>query len=61
MVVQWFSSWLAGQKVRGSIPGLAASISEIGYLMLLSRDLNEISLKLKLIRKTTQQPTNRHG
>ena len=28
-VVKWLSSWLAEQEVRGSIPGLAATISEI--------------------------------
>ena len=34
-----------GVSDRGSIPGLAASISEIGYLLLPSRDMAEISLK----------------
>ena len=34
-VMQWLSSWFAGQEVRGSIPGLAITISEIGYLLLL--------------------------
>ena len=33
------------QEIRGSIPGLAATISEIGYLLLPSRDVAEISLK----------------
>ena len=32
------------QEVRGSIPGLAATISEIGYLLLPSRDMAETSL-----------------
>ena len=32
---QW---WLAEQEVRGSIPGLAVTISEIGYFLLPSRD-----------------------
>ena len=49
-VVQWSSSWLAEQEVRGSIPGPAATISEIGYL-LQSRDMAVISLKL---RKTSK-------
>ena len=31
-VVQWLSFWLAEQEVRGSIPGFAVTISEIGYL-----------------------------
>ena len=26
-MVQWLSSWLAEQEFRGSIPGLAATIS----------------------------------
>ena len=39
------SSWLAEQEVRGSIPGLAATISEIGHLLLPSRDMAERSLK----------------
>ena len=46
-VEQWCSgknSWLTEQEVRGSIPVLAATISEIGYLMLQSRDMAEISL-----------------
>ena len=30
------------QEVRGSIPGLATTISEIGYLLLPSRDMVEI-------------------
>ena len=41
-------------KVRGSIPGLTATISEIGYLLLPSRDMAEISLKR---RKSSKQPT----
>ena len=41
-VVQWLSSRLAEQEVRGSIPGLAATISEIGYILLPSRDMAEI-------------------
>ena len=56
-VVEWLSSWLAEQEDRGSIPGLATWIfrdwfpasplefSEIGYLLLPSRDMAERSLK----------------
>ena len=34
------SSWLAEQEDRGSIPGLATlNFSEIGYLLLPSRDI----------------------
>ena len=40
-VVQWLSSWFVEQEVRDSIPGLAATISEIGYLLLPSRDVAE--------------------
>ena len=38
-----------------SIPGLVATISEIGYLLLPSRDMAEKSLKR---RKSSKQPTN---
>ena len=44
LVVEWLSSWLKEQEVRGSIPGLATWISEIGYLLLPSRDMAEIPL-----------------
>ena len=54
-VVEWLSSWLAEQEVRGSIPGLATWISEIGYLLFPSRDMAEIPLKR---RKSSIQPTN---
>ena len=43
-VAKWLSSWLAEQEVRGSIPGLVATISEIGYLLLPCRDMAEIPL-----------------
>ena len=39
------SSWLAGQEVRGSIPGLAIMISEIDYILLSSPDMAERLLK----------------
>ena len=44
-LVYWLSSWLAELEVRSSIPGLAATISAIGYLLLPSRDMAERSLK----------------
>ena len=56
MVVEWLSSWLARQEVRGSIPRLATWISKIGYLLLPSRDMAEIPLKR---RKSSMQPTNK--
>ena len=40
-MVKWLSSWLAEREARGSIPGLTATILEIGYLLLLSRDMAE--------------------
>ena len=43
-MVEWLSSWLAEQEVRGSIPGLTTWISEIGYILLPSRDMAEIPL-----------------
>ena len=50
-----FCSWLAEQEVRGSILGLAATISEIDYLLLSSRDMAGRSLKR---RKSSKEPTN---
>ena len=55
-MAEWLSSWLAEQEVRGSIPRLATLISEIGYLLLPSRDMAESSLKR---RKSSIQPTNK--
>ena len=40
-------------EARVSIPGLTTTISEIGYLLLPSRDMAEI-----LRRKSSIQPTN---
>ena len=54
MMVEWLSSWLAEQEVRGAIPGLATWISEIGYLLLPSRYMAEIPLKR---RQSPIQPT----
>ena len=56
-MVNWLhvSSGLSDQEVRGSIAGLAAIISNIGYLLLSSCDMAEISLKR---RKSSKQPTN---
>ena len=53
-LAEWLSPWLAEQEFRGSIPGLATLISEIGYLPLPSRDMAEIPLKR---RKSFIQPT----
>ena len=55
VVAEWLSSWLVEQEVQGSRPGLATWISEIGYLLLPSRDMAEIPLKR---RKSSIQPTN---
>ena len=44
-----------GAGGRGSISGLAATISEISYLLLPSRDMAERSLKR---RKCSKQPTS---
>ena len=57
MVVEWLSYWLPGQEVRGSIPRLATWISEIGFLLLPSRDMAELPLKR---RKSSIQPTNKY-
>ena len=50
-VVEW-SSLLAEQRVRGSVPRLA--ISEIRYLLLPSRDMTERLPKRRKVLKTTQ-------
>ena len=55
VVVELLSTWLAEQEVRGSIPGLATWTSEIGHLLLPSRDMTEIPLKR---RKSSIQPAN---
>ena len=47
--------WLAKQELWSLIPGLATTISEIGYLLLPSRDMAEILLKR---RKSSKQRTN---
>ena len=43
-----------GARGLGSIPGLAATISEISYLLLPCRGMAEITLKR---RKSSKQPT----
>ena len=53
-VAEWLSSWLSEQEVRRSIPGFATQISEIGYLLLPSRDMAEIPLKRR--KSTNNQP-----
>ena len=45
VVVEWLSSWLAEQEVRGWIPGLTTPVSEIWHLPLLSQDMTERLLK----------------
>ena len=55
-MVYWLSSWLAEEDVRGSIPDLAATISEIGFLLLPSRNMADRSLKKK--HKSSIQPTS---
>ena len=45
-----------GARGPGSILGLAATISEIGYLLLQSRDIAEISLNRH--KSSNNQPTN---
>ena len=55
VVAEWLSPWLVEQEVRGSIPRLYTWISEIGYLLLPSRDMAEILLKR---RKSSIQLTN---
>ena len=57
-MVLWLSSLLAEQEVRGSILGLAAANSEIGYLLFPSRDMTERSLKR---HKSSKQLTNLFG
>ena len=60
-VAEWLSSWLAEQEVRGSIPCLAIWISEIGYILLQSRDMAEIQLKrCKTPIKPTKQKKFHH-
>ena len=54
VVVKLF--WLAEEEVRG-ILSLVATISEIGYLLLPSRGIAEISLKSS--NQPTNQPTKR--
>ena len=54
-VVKWLSSWFAEWEVRGSIPGLATTVSDIGYPLLLSRDMAEILLKATYTLKTINQ------
>ena len=39
-MAEWLSSWLAEQEDKGSISGLS-EFSEIGYLLLPSRDMAE--------------------
>ena len=54
-MVYWLSSWFAKQAVQVLIPGLATTISEIGFVLLPSHDIAEKLLKR---RKSSKQPTN---
>ena len=56
-MAEWLSSWLAEQEVRGSIPRLVTSPSEIGYRLLPSRDMAEIPLKR---RKSSIKPKTKN-
>ena len=47
-----------GARGRGSIPGLAATISDIGYLLPSSRNMAEIQLKRRKSSIDTNQLTN---
>ena len=51
------SSWLSKQEVQGLIPGPAATISEIGYLLLPSPKMAEMLLKQ---RKSSKQQTEKN-
>ena len=53
------SSWLAEEGVWGSNPYLGTLISVIGYLLLPSCDITEISLKQRKILKTAQTQLNK--
>ena len=55
-MVEWLSSCVAEQGVRGSNPCLATSILEIGYLLLPSREMydHERVLKQRKIFKIIQ-------
>ena len=57
-VVKWLSSWFSKQEVRGSIPGLAATISETGYLLFFKSWYGWNTAKATQILHTTNQPTN---
>ena len=54
-MAKWLSSLLAEQEVRGSIAHLATWISEIGHLLLPSRDTAALSIKQ---RKSSIHPTS---
>ena len=56
VVVRWLSSWLAEQEVRGSISALSTTISEIGYLLLLSRSRYGWKIAKVIILQTPNQP-----
>ena len=53
------SCWLAEQDVRGLIPGLTATISEIGCLLLPSPSPDMPEIMLKRHNPQNSQPTNK--
>ena len=52
-VVKWLSSWFMKQEILSSNPGIPPTNSEIGYILLPSRNMPEIQLKATLILNTT--------
>ena len=54
-LIFWEQRWCSGQAPCLRIPGLAATIAKIGYLLLPSRIMTNMSLKR---RKTSKQPTS---
>ena len=52
-MTMWLSFWLTEQGVRGSIPGLANWIPEIGHLLFQSRDMAVRLLKRRKLGTTT--------
>ena len=56
-VVELSSSWLAEQEVRVRFPASPLEFSEIGYLLLPSRDMADHEIPL-MRRESSIQPTN---
>ena len=55
-MVEWLSSWFAEQGSR--VHALDTLISDIQYLLLLSRNMTERLLKRSKILKITRTPTS---